>query len=138
MLDKNQIIDEINIGEWSFWEMHYISLFKSWGFDLTNGDNGGLGIGRHTTEFKNKISKLRKGKSNTWLLGKSKPAEELRNKGLKLRKPIIQINKTTLVEREFDSSKTASIMTGISAGNICSACSGNIKSAGGFLWKYKI
>ena len=39
------IIDEVNIKDWKFWEMHYISLYLSWGFKLTNLTNGGDGSG---------------------------------------------------------------------------------------------
>lgn len=35
------IVDEIPIHSWKFWEVHYISLYKSWGFILTNSTNGG-------------------------------------------------------------------------------------------------
>ena len=35
------IIDEVD--DWKFWEKHYISLFKSWGFKLENKNNGGGG-----------------------------------------------------------------------------------------------
>lgn len=35
------IIDEVDENNWEFWERHYISLYKSWGFRLTNGTNGG-------------------------------------------------------------------------------------------------
>jgi hypothetical protein len=41
------IIDEINYessAEWKFWEQHYISLYKTWGFNLTNGTQGGEGF----------------------------------------------------------------------------------------------
>lgn len=38
-----EVIDEVLETEWAFWEMHYISLFKSWGFLLVNGTNGGDG-----------------------------------------------------------------------------------------------
>ena len=31
-----EIIDTIDNTEWGFWERHYISLYKSWGFNLTN------------------------------------------------------------------------------------------------------
>lgn len=55
-----EIIDEVPENEWQFWEMHYISLYKSWGFDLKNGDNGGLGHGRLSEETRKKIGeKLR-------------------------------------------------------------------------------
>lgn len=39
-----EIIDIVNFEEESFWEKHYISLFKSWGFKLTNATDGGEGL----------------------------------------------------------------------------------------------
>ncbi len=39
-----EIIDEVPIEEWRFWEKHYISLFKSWGYNLTNLTEGGEGF----------------------------------------------------------------------------------------------
>lgn len=38
-----ETIDEVLESEWQFWEVHYISLYKSWGFDLTNSTKGGEG-----------------------------------------------------------------------------------------------
>jgi len=38
-----EIIDITPETEWKFWESHYISLYKSWGFKLTNETNGGEG-----------------------------------------------------------------------------------------------
>jgi hypothetical protein len=35
-----EVIDEIPISEWRFWEKYYISLFKGWGFILENSNNG--------------------------------------------------------------------------------------------------
>ena len=55
-------LDYVPVNEWKFWEMFYISLFKSWGFNLTNGDNGGLGTGRLTEEIRNKIRFANTGK----------------------------------------------------------------------------
>lgn len=36
-------LDYVPEQEWRFWEQHYISLYKSWGFKLTNSDMGGYG-----------------------------------------------------------------------------------------------
>jgi hypothetical protein len=68
------IIDSIDNSEWRFWEMHYISLYKSFGFDLKNmtfgGDGGKMSKEsidkiieanrkrRHTEEHKKMISKI--------------------------------------------------------------------------------
>ena len=61
-----EIIDEVEESEWEFWEIFYISLFKSWGFKLTNGTKGGDGNScwqkHHTEETKRKISLAHKGK----------------------------------------------------------------------------
>jgi predicted GIY-YIG superfamily endonuclease len=38
-------IDCVDDDEWIFWERYYINLFKSWGFELENKNNGGGGRG---------------------------------------------------------------------------------------------
>jgi hypothetical protein len=38
-----EILEVSNDLEWAFWERHYISLYKSWGFNLTNYKDGGEG-----------------------------------------------------------------------------------------------
>ena len=39
-----EVIDEVPVEEWEFWEQHYISLYRSWGFKLTNLTAGGSGF----------------------------------------------------------------------------------------------
>ena len=76
-----EIIDEVPISEWEFWEKHYMKLFKSFGADLVNSTEGGRGgkdnhnpseltrermriaqLGKkHTEESKKKMSENRKG-----------------------------------------------------------------------------
>lgn len=51
------ILDEVDENNWSFFEQHWISLFKSWGFNLLNGTDGGEGSNgfkgrKHTDETK--------------------------------------------------------------------------------------
>lgn len=55
-----EIIDEVKEIEWQFWEMHYISLYRSWGFDLTNHSLGGFGSisVSITTRAKMSLSKI--------------------------------------------------------------------------------
>jgi group I intron endonuclease len=52
LIPKVDVIETVNSLEWKFWEKHYISLYKSWGFELTNVTSGGLGFsnGRHSEE----------------------------------------------------------------------------------------
>nr|WP_298657534.1 NUMOD1 domain-containing DNA-binding protein [uncultured Flavobacterium sp.] len=52
MLPKIEVLDEVSNKEVSFWERHYISLFKSWGINLVNGNNGGCGIPNGKTHKK--------------------------------------------------------------------------------------
>ena len=68
------IIDEVNNEEAGYWEMFYISLYRSWNCRLTNGTRGGEG------------GSTNKGKkfSEEWIknlkLGKSKEYKELKRK----------------------------------------------------------
>ena len=57
-----ETIDEVFDSEWKFWEKHYISLFRSWGFELENRNDGGGGSTSRSEEFKNRLSQQRKGK----------------------------------------------------------------------------
>ena len=59
------IEDEVNINEWQFWEMHYISLYKSFGFDLKNATIGG-DAPPNTTESINKMRLSKLGKPTSY------------------------------------------------------------------------
>lgn len=64
LLNKNlkpiiEIIDEVSIDEWEFWEIYWIYQFKTWGFNLTNtttggGINNGFKGKNHSEETKEK------------------------------------------------------------------------------------
>lgn len=56
------IIDEVNILEWIFWERHYISLYRSFGFNLLNETDGGEGESgwHHSDKTKNKLKQYKK------------------------------------------------------------------------------
>jgi len=56
------IIDEVNNEEAGYWEIFYISLYRSWNCRLTNLDKGGLGGSRMSVETKKKMSLVHKGK----------------------------------------------------------------------------
>ena len=53
------------------------------------------------------------------------------------RKVILQLDKSGNVVSEHMSITMATIVTGISSGNISSVCNNKLKTAGGFQWKYK-
>ena len=54
-------LDEVSDSEWKFWEKHYISLFRSWGFKLENKNDGGGGSTSYSDEIKQKISQSKTG-----------------------------------------------------------------------------
>lgn len=54
------------------------------------------------------------------------------------KKPILQYTKDGLFLQEFESIMEAERQTGIAQQNISACCNGNRKSAGGFIWRFKI
>lgn len=66
-----EIVDRVLKTEWIFWEQHYISLYRSWGFELKNSTNGGENI-EMTPETRAKISESKKGDKNP-MFGKIHP-----------------------------------------------------------------
>ncbi len=89
------IIDVVPESEWVFWEKHYISLYSSWGFELTNGTLGGEGVVA-TMEVKQRISiscKKYWSCHDNWIKGKAGTLEASqvgRKKGAKLSDELIQ------------------------------------------------
>ena len=55
-----EIIDEVEVGDWKFWEKYYISLYKSWGLILENKNDGGGGPTQYTELQKQSMRKPRK------------------------------------------------------------------------------
>lgn len=100
-----EIIDEVPFNEWKFWETHYIFLFRSWGFNLTNSDFGGQGANIWTKERIQKASSSKKGKLfseehkkniSIALKGKKKTKEHLLNFSLstKGKRKIFKLRRT--------------------------------------------
>jgi hypothetical protein len=56
--------------------------------------------------------------------------------GLAHSKPVLQLDKSGNVVKQFPSTQEAARQTGIPSGSICKVCNGNRKTAGGFIWKY--
>lgn len=109
-----EIIDEVREEEWQFWEQHYISLYKSWGFNLLNGDQGGLGAGRLSKETKRKIS-----------LNSPK------------QKAVLQYDLKGNFLKEWKTIKEASKNVNVSSTSISAACRGLQRKSADFLWQYK-
>lgn len=77
-------LDYIENKEWKFWEQYYISLFKSWGFNLYNNNEGGGGPSFHTEETKNKMRNSHHPGTSEKLLGRKRSDVSKRLKGKKL------------------------------------------------------
>ena len=54
IIPKMEIVDVIPHREWKFWEQHYISLYRYFGYNLTNSTIGGDG-GEMSEDVKKKI-----------------------------------------------------------------------------------
>lgn len=152
-----EVIDEVPVEDWQFWEIYWIEQFKAWGFKLKNGTIGGDGTKGYvytdedkkkmrgkvlSKETREKMSKAKKGKPCPWnkIYGKNhhrfkvKHSEETKDK---MKKPVIQFDRNGNVIKNWKGLQEAENGTGVSCGNISRTCNGKRKSAGGFLWKYK-
>jgi hypothetical protein len=133
------ILDEVSIDNWRYWECFYISLYKTYGFNLVNYTNGGDG--------------LTLSNSGTWKKGniphnKGIPCREETKQKIKDKligtsnvasyKPIVQydlqyneIKRYKCVKDAIDESKGL-----FSASKISNCCKGIRKHHRGFIWKY--
>lgn len=195
LLDKNlepilNVIDEVEENEVNFWEIFYISLYRSWNCRLTNttrGGDGGNGSKQSEETIKQRVN-TRRNNGKPWTSENQKEimrknalgnqnmkdkhhsketkdrisnshkelvTEEFREtmriinigntnrKGVKcseetkdsLRKPIIQLNLDESFVKEFKSYTEALEITKIKG--IANCLTKRVKTAGGFIWKYK-
>jgi group I intron endonuclease len=63
--------------------------------------------------------------------------ETIAKRVVKTRKPVLQYTTDGVLVREWKSGREAGISSKISGGDIVNCCKGKLKSAGGFIWKYK-
>lgn len=57
-----EVVDECNNDNWRLMESYWICQFRTWGFELKNMIDGGIGIGYVTNEIRAKIAKTLKGR----------------------------------------------------------------------------
>jgi predicted GIY-YIG superfamily endonuclease len=156
-------IDCVNDNEWRFWESWYIELYKSWGFELENKNNGGGGRGpgwisppernakikasmknhsqHYTEEVRQRISEKNKGRARPFteehqqnmLIAKRKQA-----------KPLLMFDLNDNLVREWESKGQAAEWIKETTGKtsnittqIKDCCLGKQKTAFKFKWKYK-
>ena len=122
-----EIIDEVTVNDWVFWEMYWIEQMHSWGFDLKNMTKGGEGTyGRIVSEeTKKKMSNAKKGKipKNINILIKSS-----------IKGSVLQYTLQGDLIGEWESVNKVKSDLGIS--NIDLVVKRKRNSAGGFIWRY--
>jgi hypothetical protein len=110
---KDIVLEEIDYvlkTEWGKWEKWWISLYKSWGFNLLNRNDGGGGC----------IGNIeRNQKSNNW-------------KTI----PVVMWDKNVKPIKIWRSRNEAAKWLNIHPVNIGRACNGQVHQAGGYLWSY--
>jgi hypothetical protein len=112
-------IDEVPTDNWLFWETFYISLFKSWGFNLQNQNDGGGGsIGGYKLPT---VSLTHKGRKS--------PNE---NRG----KKILQYDLEGNFIKEWPNTIKASQSVSVSDVSIDQCLKGKSKKSAGYIWKY--
>lgn len=147
-------IDCVSRIEENFWERHYISLYKSWGFDLKNMTDGGDGghIQRSLLKWKivmigddnpskrpdvrRKISRSKMGDLNP---SKRKDVKDKLSKiaSKRVRNPIVQLSKQGEFIKRWDRQTDAATELNIHKDNIFSVVKGLTNTAGGFKWMYE-
>lgn len=153
-----EIIDEVEIEDWDFWEKYWIAQLKCWGFQLLNKTNGG-GFGvtgyRHTDEAKRIISQKQIGRkaNDEW-----RRRISIGRKGIKFSEEhlknlstshigqqssskisVYQIDiKSGKILNKFQSIMESSIYVGATRKTnlISKVCKGKLKSAYGYYWCY--
>lgn len=133
------ILDQVSVSEWVYWEIFYISLFKTLGFDLVNYTSGGDG-----STFGNKGS-WKKGnvphnKGKKW---SKEVIDKIRDKligipNVNSYKPIIQYDLNYVMIKKYKCIKDAVDESNgfFSSAKISACCVGKRKHHREFIWKY--
>ena len=152
LLPIMECVDEVPLSEWVFWEQHYISLYKSWGFKLVNltiGGDGTLGY-RYSQELKDRIQKTKREKGSNFIGAKNGAITKRKNgeynrlseqmKIIAMGRPkraILQYSLSGTFIKEWASTPIASKELKISSDNINRCCNGKYGQTHGFQFKYK-
>jgi len=133
-----EVIDEIPKDEWKFWEKHYISLFKSWGFNLLNKNKGGNGPEFFPESAKLRLSQLFKGRICPNKGKKFQNVAPKVNTGRKTKYIITQYDLSGNIIREWPRPKDISTTLKFDLSSIRQVCIGKQHTAYGFKWSWKL
>lgn len=154
-------IESLYKKDWEPLETFWIEYFRQLGFDLQNKRmKGGSGPCFQSQETKDKISLANKNMSQETILkmklAKQNVSQETKDKisqskkgkifsqetkdkiSLANSKPIIQYDKQGNFIEEWPNALTANKILGIDRSDISMVCRGRGRTAGGFIWKYKL
>lgn len=139
-----ELIDIVPENEWQFWEIHYISLFKSWGFNLVNSTTGGEGIDgfSHSNETKEKLRQINLGKKHseeTKIKCRNRKPSDITKKAIakKLSLPIIQLTLNGKFLKEWQSSRETSRQLKIQIGALSDCLNKKTSSCNDSIWIFK-
>lgn len=157
-----EVVDIVFDSEWEFWETYWIHQFKTWNFDLKNGDDGGKGISSEFMKANNPMFKQehrdkvslslmgntrRRGKKNSqetidkikanaacpWL-GKARP--EISNWLVAaIRKSVEVLNVATGTIQLFESQKECAQSLGMTEGTVTRAIRRGYITKSGYILK---
>lgn len=157
-----EILDIVPKNEWTFWEIYWIDLLKSWNINLTNIAYGGIG-GDSGEVTRMKISEKLKGIVRSKETIEKYRISHLNKKHLNITKKKMSLNHTGLGNPMFGKTRTESSKTyrkviqldifsnpikewnGLSIASkelkinrctISDVCNNRKKTAGGYKWKY--
>lgn len=108
-------IDFVPLSEFAFWERHYISLFKSWGFTLMNLTDGGEGIFGYKFDEESKLK-----------ISRSKSMD------------VYEVDENCNIVNHFESTADAAIFYGINKSAIQRNLSGKNKSCHSKVFTYNV
>lgn len=156
-----EIIDLVPYNEWGFWEQYYIDLYKSWGFDLVNSANGGIGGKVSLSSNQKRIESLRGQKFTDERRLKISNKAKGRIMSVETREKMSQVRKgkkpfwlkkagsengraKAVVQKTLNGdfikiwkcAIEATKSLGIRRCSICDVCKGRRSHGGGFLWEY--
>jgi group I intron endonuclease len=153
---------ELNLNKQErYWQDYYNSFYKGLNCILTQTDNKSGKLSKetclkksesmkgkyirkgstHSDESKQLMSNIAKGKPKPWLKGRTAPGlgrTRTENELNKIRKVVIQLSKQGKFIQEWSSIREASIKTNTYDSGITLCCKGKLKTAGGYIWKYKV
>jgi len=112
-----ELLDEVPENEIDFYEIFYISLFRSWGFNLLNGTIGGDGF--------------------DWTGRKHDPISNLKNRiNSPHRKSVAKYDMNGNLLDKYHSLREAGIENNMEKANISRCCRNILKTSGGFRWEF--